>query len=60
MVLLQLIYFPRRHSPPKRTFGKGAREATWAAGQRTLFFYFFLRKKKGDLCVVVIVPRLTV
>ena len=38
MVLLQLIYFSRRHSPPKRTFGKGAREATWAAEQRTLFF----------------------
>ena len=59
MVLLQLIYFSRRHSPPKRTFGKGAREATWAAEQRTLLF-FFLRKKKGDSHVVVIVPRPTV
>ena len=58
MVLLQLIYFSRRHSPPKRTFGKGAREATWAAEQRTLFY--FLRKKKGDSYVVVIVPRPTV
>ena len=45
MVLLQLIYFPRRHSPPKRTFGKGARKAAWAAEQRTLFFFFGERKK---------------
>ncbi|KAK4557770.1 hypothetical protein RGQ29_007509 [Quercus rubra] len=29
-----------RHSPPKRTFGKGAREATWAAEQLEVKMFF--------------------
>lgn len=48
MVLLQLNYFSRRHSPPKWTFGKGAREAAWAAEQRTIFF--FLKEKRELVC----------